>query len=567
MNRPASRQVWHVAREYDGIAEAGGLKDVVTGLAEALVRRGLPCTAVIPRYGFIDPAALGASRLPLRFSLPMPVSPYSAEMQEIEVEPWTVERAGVRVVLLDCLHSRDKRSVYTFTEEDERETPAHRRGEGHWDVHQLNLLLQRGALSLALALHEQGGEPLPAVFHCHDGHAAFLPTLLRELPPYREAFAASRALLTIHNAGWGYHQEIYGLDFARRVTGLPFVILSRGGEPGRPEPAVVDPLLICPAYCPVNTVSEEYAREIISGELDGLTGGLGAGYRRRGYTLLGITNGIDPAGSDPRYPERSGLPFAFDPLKGELEGKHRCREALLRELASGAFPGLQVHGTLDEAAEGEPLFTFVGRLAGQKGVDILADAAARLLRGGAPLRFLLLGQGNADLERRLIGLAAEPGARGRLQLLLGYQPRAARAVFAAGDFFLVPSLFEPCGLTDLYAQLMGNLPVVHRVGGLTKVRDGETGFSYAEHSAAALAGAIERSLRVFREEPALLERMRRQAFREVHERHTWDQVLARGYLPLYGLDAGEAPPVQAGPAPLARTPRPPAPRPSRKPPG
>ena len=156
------------------------------------------------------------------------------------------------------------------------------------------------------------------------------------------------------------------------------------------------------------------------------------------------------------------------------------------------------------------------------------------------MRFLILGQGSAGLEQKLIDLAGEPAARGRLQLLLGFVPQAARAVFAAGDFFLIPSLFEPCGLTDFYAQLMGNLPVVHLVGGLTKVRDGETGFGYVEHSADALAGAIERSRRVFLEQPDRLERMRRQAFREIFERHTWDRVLAGGYLPLYGLAAGRA---------------------------
>ncbi len=528
-----------MAREYEGVAEAGGLKDVVTGLADALVRRGTPCTAVIPRYGFIDPTELGARRLPFRFSFTMPVSPYSAELRPVEVEPWAVDRRGVRVVLLDSPHSRDKRAVYTYTEEDERELPAHHRGEGHWDAHQVNLILQKGALELARALHAEGGEPLPAVFHCHDGHAAFLPALLRELPPWRETFAATRALVTVHNAGWGYHQEIYGMDFASRVTGLPAGILSRAVDPARPAPAPVDPLLLCPAYCPVNTVSEEYAREITSGELDAITGGMGREYRRRGCTLLGITNGIDPGGFDPRFPERSGLPFGFDPLTGDLEGKRRCRAALLRDLATGDFTGLQVHGSLHPDST-DPLYTFVGRLAGQKGVDVLAEAAERLLAEGEPVRFLILGQGSAELERRLTGLAGEAWARGRFQLLIGYLPRGARAVFASGDFFLIPSLYEPCGLTDFYAQLMGNLPIVHRVGGLVKVRDGETGFGYDGHSGSALTTAIRRSLRAFHTDPPLLERMRRQAFREIYELHTWDQVLARGYLPLYGPEGPPA---------------------------
>ena len=97
----------------------------------------------------------------------------------------------------------------------------------------------------------------------------------------------------------------------------------------------------------------------------------------------------------------------------------------------------------------------------------------------------------------------------------------------------MPSLYEPCGLTDLYAQLMGNLPLVHRVGGLVKVRHGETGYSYEEHSEEALCRAIEEAARDHRLQAERLEGMRRRAFREVLERFTWDRVLAGGYLPLY----------------------------------
>jgi len=97
----------------------------------------------------------------------------------------------------------------------------------------------------------------------------------------------------------------------------------------------------------------------------------------------------------------------------------------------------------------------------------------------------------------------------------------------------VPSLYEPCGLTDLYAQMMGSLPIVHRVGGLVKVRHGETGFAYAEHSVEALSRAIQEAADEHRQHPEQLERMRRQAFREVYEHHTWDRVLEEGYLPLY----------------------------------
>jgi starch synthase len=193
---------------------------------------------------------------------------------------------------------------------------------------------------------------------------------------------------------------------------------------------------------------------------------------------------------------------------------------------------LSCFGPLRDAPS-TPLFSFVGRFASQKGVDILAGAAARLLGRKADLRFLVLGQGEPALEERLVELATGPAGKGRFCLLLGFNSLAAKYCYAAGDFFLVPSLYEPCGLTDLYAQLMGSLPVVHRVGGLVKVRHGETGYSYEEHSPEALCRAIEEAAADYRRRPERLEGMRRLAFAEVLERFTWDRVLARGYLPLY----------------------------------
>jgi starch synthase len=528
--------VWHVAREYEGIAEAGGLKDVVTGLATALVRRGIPSTVVLPRYGFVEPGRLDARELPFRVRFPLPSSGYNLQMREETVQAWEVRREGVRLLLLDAERTRAKRSIYTFTAEDAREDPARREGEGHWDAHQVNLLLQRGALELALYLRQQAGEAPPAVFHCHDGHAAFLPAILRETDRYRSALPQARTLVTIHNAGWGYHQEIYGLEFAARVSGLARETLRRAVPADRLAQECVDPLLLCPEYCPVNTVSEEYAREIMSGELDAVTGGLGREYRRRGFALLGITNGIDPRGFDPRFPESSGLPCRFDPSSGNLEGKRLCRALLLKELGESRLEGVRSFGSLEPQSD-DPLYTFIGRLAEQKGVDILAGAAARLLSARAPVRFLLLGQGSPEIENRLAALAAEAPARGRFLLLAGYQPALARRIYAAGDFFLIPSLFEPCGLTDFYAQLMGSLPIAHRVGGLVKVRDGYNGFGYREHSVPALLDAILRSLKAYRQTPELLDRMRRQAFQEIYQQHTWDRVLARGYLPLYGFPA------------------------------
>ena len=107
----------------------------------------------------------------------------------------------------------------------------------------------------------------------------------------------------------------------------------------------------------------------------------------------------------------------------------------------------------------------------------------------------------------------------------------ANALYAAGDFFVIPSRYEPCGLTDYIAQLFGNIPVVHHVGGLVKVLDGATGIAYGEDSDDALYGALERALRLFEDKPALRE-MQWTAINEIEKKHTW-KVVKKEYLALY----------------------------------
>jgi starch synthase len=514
--------VWHVTREYAGLAEAGGVKDVVRGLAEAHARAGGSPSVVLPLYGFLRS---GAGRdlalqgeVTASFSIMLPDQDRGNAFFEEGVRVIAVHRDGVRLLFVDSPRFSRIRGVYTYTAEDEQENKWRKRGSGHWDFHQLNLILQRSALEAALVLDDP-----PRVFHCHDGHTAFLPALLREDPRYAEPLSGAASLVTIHNAGSGYHQDVWSMDFARLLTGLPATVLGKGALNG-----TVDPLLLAGSYARLVTVSPQYARELLAEEGTELSGGLGRTFRERSVPLEGVTNGIDPGPWDPRHPEATGLPFRFDPSMGDLEGKRLCRTLLLERL-----------GVPAAARPTGPLYAFVGRLAGQKGIGILAGSLPHLAHGGQGRMCVILGQGEKDMEAMLAGLAAEPGMAGRLAFVPRYDPSLASLIYAASDFFLIPSAYEPCGLTDFIAQLLGSIPVVHRVGGLVKVRDGETGFSYDEQSVQALCAAVDRTTRLFHEEPGTLERIRRNAFGEVLALHTWDRVLADSYLPLYESLASE----------------------------
>jgi starch synthase len=504
---------WHVAREYAGIAEAGGVKDVVRGLAEAQTRAGGTPTVVLPRYGFL-PRELWEGRTVASFSLSLPDQDRQNAFFEEPVRIIESAREGVRLLFVDSPRFAADRDVYTYTAEDERENHWRTRGTGHWDSHQKNILLQRAALEAALALGEA-----PAVLHCHDGHAAFLPALVREDPRYARYFARTATVLTIHNAGAGYHQEVWHQGFAELLTGLSGSVVQKGLIG-----AAVDPLLLAGEYASLATVSSRYAAELLCERDTEVAAGLGRALRERRIPLQGITNGIDPTPWDPRNPERSGIPYGFDPQHDDLEGKRRCRAELAARLGLPGGPGF---------SEG-PLYAFIGRLTGQKGIDVLFEALERLLRIEHGRRFIVLGQGEKEKEAKLAWLAsAQGGARDRLLFIPRYDRPLASLIYASSDFFLIPSAYEPCGLTDFIAQIMGSIPVVHRVGGLWKVRDGETGFCYDEHAPSALQAAIERTSELFQKGSELLPSIRRKAFAEIFAEHTWDRVLAEGYGPLY----------------------------------
>ncbi|HID98268.1 MAG TPA: glycogen synthase [Thermodesulfobacteriaceae bacterium] len=512
------KSVWLITREYRGFADAGGVKDVSRDLSEALAGSGYSVTVVMPLYGFMDPETLGLESLEPVFEVDMN---YSSEERREQIGFCFRQLNGVRLVLVRAERFSEKMGVYTYTESEEILNPDHKMGTGHYDYFAMNLLLQKAALGFAAYTGER-----PDVFHCQDGHAALLPALMRELEGFRQYFSASSALVTIHNAGTGYHQEVGDLAFARAVTGLPLRVILSNLLNG-----AFDPLLAGAAYAVVNTVSENYAKELQETELDALTGWFGHALKDRGISLMGITNGINPDAYDPRKPEKLGLPAAFDPEQGDLRGKTVCR----KRLCSMKFPadrdGARKCGRLDFRPD-QPLVTVISRITEQKGLDVLAVALEELMAVDDEFQVALLGSGNEDISRQLACLAEDPGFDGRMAVYEGYDPVLANYIYASGDFFVVPSRYEPCGLTDFIAQLMGNVPVVRATGGLVKVKDGFNGFTYREHTPEALSEALVRALEVYRKRPGVLGEIRVNAIRNIRKNYTWDRVMEK-YVSLY----------------------------------
>ena len=533
------KDIWMVSREYDGLAGAGGVKDVCRQLAEALVQYGeCRVRVVLPRYGFMDARKLDFSRLPLprRAGCEKPRTVfdvdlnYPGEERRETISVWTKKIRGVELYLLEAQRFAEKLGVYTYTVQEEKRKRWQQRGSGHFDYFAMNILLQKATLDLMILLDQR-----PDIIHCQDGHAATLPAMMRENPGYRQFFGNTGAVLTIHNAGLGYHQEVGDLDFARMVTGLPEFVI-RSSRLGKS----FDPFIAAAGYAQLNTVSENYGRELQETSEDSRTGWLGHELLQRGVKLAGITNGINPEDFNPSKAKELDLAAPFNPEKGDLSGKKICKEQMLSSCSRKTkWSKVEQYGLLSEDPE-LPLFTFIGRLTSQKGVDVLLEAVSLLLadkemekkKQKHEFQLLILGSGDPELEQQLQELTQLKIIGDRICFLKGYDPELANKIYAAGDFFVIPSLYEPCGLTDYIAQLLGNLPIVHHVGGLVKVLDGKTGIAYLEHTPDALADAMQRALKLYSRDPEQLKSMQQAAVQRIRSHHSWQNVM-QDYLSIY----------------------------------
>lgn len=510
--------IWMLTREYRGIAGAGGVKDVSRELAESLVRAGYEVSVIMPRYGFVKPEESGFKTLGPQFEID---ANYTHEERRERVGFWHKKLEGVDIIFVEARRFSEKMGVYTYTGAEETLDSTHKKGEGHLDYFAMNILLQKAALDYAIFTGTR-----PDMFHCQDGHTSVLPAMMREIEGFRHYFRRSSALLTIHNAGLGYHQDVADLLFAMAITGLPRRIIY-----GTVLNGAFDPFLAGAAYAPINTVSENYARELQETELDALTGWLGHALKDRGILIEGITNGINPDEFSPNHPERLGLPAAFDPAKGDLAGKAICRKELILRLLFAEIGETKMYGSIDYSPS-QPLVTVVSRFTEQKGLDVFGQALEVLMAEDKKIQVVILGSGSIDIENHLTSLAEHPAYKERLAVLIGYDPGLANLIYAAGDFFIIPSRYEPCGITDFMAQLMGNLPIVRTTGGLIKVRDGFNGFSYKDHTPNALIQTVDRALKTYRDSPDTIREMQVNAVHNIYNNYTWDKVREK-YIKLY----------------------------------
>jgi starch synthase len=469
-----------VGSEAVPFAKTGGLADVLGALPAALARLGWSVTLVVPRYrGIIAGAPID------RF--PMVLGDYVADVGFYE---HTVSE-GVRVVFVDCPELFDRDQLYGV---GDRDYPDNAR---------------RFALLARAALEWTGrGGGSASVLHAHDWQAGLVPVYLKTLYASHPTLKSTPSVFTIHNLAY---QGLFAPEWLPRVgLGLDQFTVGRMEFFGRAsflKGGINDAELI-------TTVSPTYAHEI-------QTPALGFGFegilRARGTDLVGILNGIDVAEWDPSRDRHLPQPFSLDDLSPKRASK---REVLARY-------GLPI----DEASLERPLIGMISRMVDQKGLDLIAEAAASLLAIDAT--YVVLGTGEARYQQLWRTLAAQSPER--IGVRIGFDEPLAHLIEGGADMFLMPSRFEPCGLNQMYSMRYGTIPIVHKVGGLADtVRDfaprrtRATGFVFDAYTGGALVGAIRRAVSVFKNK-ARWETLQRAGMRQDY---SWDRS-AREYVKIY----------------------------------
>jgi starch synthase len=474
-----------VSSEISPFAKTGGLGDILDSLPRALRRLGLEVSLVMPAYCSI--AGKGFELEDTGARLKVPVG--KRREKGILLKAMTGGGIPVYFVRADCYFDRE--CLYN--------TP-----EGDYPDNAERFVFFTRAVLEAMRL-----DP-PDIIHLHDWQSALAAAFLKIQPGLYPELARAKTVFTVHNLGyqgifpagsWGLlnlsrdHFNLHELEFYGKVNFL------KGG-------AVFSDA--------VTTVSPTYAAEIQTLEqgfgLDGL-------FRARAAGLYGIINGVDYDVWNPETDPHIAAAYS----RADLAGKRVCKAALQREFGLPEAPDV-------------PIVAMVTRLSAQKGLDLVAEGLPDML--SREMQFVLLGTGEKyyqDLFTRLHrDYPEKTGVR------IGFDEPLAQRIIAGADILLMPSRYEPCGLTQLYALRYGTVPVVRVVGGLKDtIREvaaggsGGNGFTFDDYRAGGLLAALGRALALYRRP----ERWRGLMQRGMAQDFSWGPSAQR-YLELYNRLAG-----------------------------
>lgn len=442
-------QIVFASAECAPFVKTGGLGDVAGSLPAALVRAGAEVIVMVPKYATIK-------------------DEYKAQMEHFSdfyvSLGWRNEYCGLEKLEHDGV-------TYMFIDNERyfaRDYPY-----GFFDDGERFAFFSK-AITESL-------QHLPAGFecdilHCNDWQTALAPVFLREFYQGLPLYDRVKTVFSIHNVAF---QGQFSDTVMEDILGVAHI--PAAASQLRCDACSINYMLCALRYADaITTVSPTYANEIQTPEFgEGLDGVL----RERSYALQGILNGIDVAGFDPATDKRIAANYTVE----DRSGKAVCKAKLQEEL------GLEVR-------DDRPLMVMVTRLTRQKGMDLVMYALDRILAGG--VQVAVLGTGDRDYEDGLRYF--QDKYPGTMAARIEFDPALSQRMYAAADMFLMPSKFEPCGLSQIIAMRYGTLPIVRETGGLkdTVIPYNEftgegTGFSFSNFNGDEMGDAVFRAARLF----------------------------------------------------------------------
>jgi starch synthase len=465
-------------------AKTGGLGDVAGSLPGTLKRMDIDIRSALPFYRTVSEGDFEIYPLLDELKVPLGTALLKAKVLETRTDD------DIPFYLIDREDLYQRPSLYGNSTGD------------YYDNMERFVFFAHAALRL---IENIGFKP--DVIHCHDWQTGLVPALLKGPYGGNPGLSGVSSVFTIHNIGYQgiFPEEKLG------ITGLPRdEFLSMDGLEFWGNISFLKAGIVYSDA--VTTVSPRYAQEIQAPEYGmGMEGILQA---RRAF-LHGILNGVDYSLWDPRHDHH--IPFSYAPQK--MAGKGRCKEALIKEMG------------LDESLKSRPLLGVISRLNGQKGFDLLVELLEDILAMDVGL--VILGSGVETIQKAIEDAAERHP--GRVGIFIGFSEPLAHRIMAGADIFLIPSRYEPCGLTQMYALRYGTVPVVRATGGLEDTivqfdpgTNKGNGFKFGPFNSQAFLAAMREAVGCFQVSKTWNRLMRN----GMREDFSWDRS-ARQYVELY----------------------------------
>lgn len=446
-------KVLFVSPEVVPFAKTGGLADVSGALPVALKKLKVDVRIVLPLYRAVREKGTEFSPLVQKLEVPLGKEILKANIVETRMAD------DIPVYMVDREDLYDRPNLYANAEGD------------YYDNLERFVFFSHAALLISEAVSFS-----PHIVHCHDWQTGLVPALLKG--PYRDdkLLSGASVVFTVHNLGY---QGIFSVE-KWPLTGLDYEnFFHRDGLEFWGKISLLKAGIVYADA--ITTVSPTYAREVRTQEygmgMDGI-------FKYRSRVLHGILNGVDYECWDPAKDKH--IESNYSPL--DMSGKKECKAALIKEMA------------LDLSLLERPIAGIISRLDFQKGLDLVVEILEDML--DLRVGLVVLGSGDESIQAAIQEAAHRH--KGRIGLFFGLDESLAHRIIAGADIFLIPSRYEPCGLTQMYALKYGTVPVVRATGGLSDTVahfDSETGkghgFVFDEYEPKALLRAVKEAVKIY----------------------------------------------------------------------